>query len=75
MIKFAGGALVVAAAAFIMFPAIIGLAFGLLRIILMIVVAGGACLFIAKATRSLQKRKQSDQSAAIASGNTGDQNL
>ena len=59
-IKFIGGALVVVAAAFIMFPGFLSVALGLWRILLIVVVAGGACLALAHLTRRIARLKAPD---------------
>jgi hypothetical protein len=56
-LKFIGGAIIVAAAALIMFPEIIKVAFGLGRIFMVLLVAGGACLFLATTSHRIKKLK------------------
>ncbi len=57
-IKFIGGALIVAAAGLIMFPSFLTVATGIGKIILMIVIAGGACLSVAHATRLIRRQRK-----------------
>lgn len=74
-LKFAGGAIIVAAAAFIMFPGFVMFAAGLGRILLVIVIAGGACLALAYATQYLRKQGKENSSgigaATTSASSTG----
>ncbi len=54
-LKFIGGAIIVAAAALIMFPGFISLAAGFGRLLFIMVVIGGGCLLLAVATRRIMK--------------------
>ncbi len=65
-IKFIGGALVVAAAGLIMFPGFLTVATGVGKIILMIVIAGGACLSLAYATHIIRRQRKPSESASPA---------
>lgn len=60
-LKFVGGALIVGAAALIMFPGFISLAAGFGKIILMIVIAGGAALALAYATAFVRRQRKSTE--------------
>lgn len=57
-IKFVGGALIVAAAGLIMLPGFISVFQGLGKILLMIVIAGGACLSLAYVTLFIRRARQ-----------------
>jgi CDP-diglyceride synthetase len=57
-LKFIGGAIIVAAAALIMFPGFLQVAFGLWRIFLVLIIAGGAALFLAYATMYIKRQKK-----------------
>jgi UPF0716 family protein affecting phage T7 exclusion len=57
-LKFIGGAIIVLAAAAIMFPGFVTVALGLWRIFLVALIAGSVCLALAYATRHLSKVKQ-----------------
>jgi UPF0716 family protein affecting phage T7 exclusion len=56
-LKFIGGAIIVLAAAAIMFPGFLTVAMGLWRIFLILVVVGGSSLAIAYATRHFARLK------------------
>jgi UPF0716 family protein affecting phage T7 exclusion len=75
-LKFAGGAIIVGAAALIMFPGFLSVALGLWRILVIMVVAGGGCLLIANITQRILKRKRLQRSTtAIEPAREADQNL
>lgn len=57
-LKFIGGAIIVGAAALIMFPGFLTVAFGLWKIFLILLIAGGAALALAYATVYLKKQKK-----------------
>ncbi|HEY9792815.1 MAG TPA: hypothetical protein V6D22_20610 [Candidatus Obscuribacterales bacterium] len=61
-LKFVGGAIIVLAAAAIMFPGFLSLAWGLWRIFLILLVVGGSSLAIAYATRRLARLKAGENS-------------
>ena len=74
-LKFAGGAVIVGAAAIIMLPGFLGVAMGLWRILVIMIVAGGGCLLIATIThRVLKKRRIERQTTGIESSGEPDQN-
>lgn len=56
--KVIGGAVIVLAAAVVMFPGFLSVGIGLSRILLIIVLAGGVCLALAYGTRHLLKLKR-----------------
>jgi UPF0716 family protein affecting phage T7 exclusion len=58
-LKLIGGALIVGAAALIMFPGFMQVAFGMWRIFLMIAIAGGAALLIAYVTMFIKRQRKS----------------
>lgn len=75
-LKFAGGAIIVGAAALIMFPGFLSVALGLWRILVIMVVAGGGCLLIANITHRILKRKRLQRSSStIEPAREPDQNL
>lgn len=56
-LKFIGGAIVVLAAALIMLPGFFSVALGLGRILLVIAIAGGACLLLAYTVHFLKRKR------------------
>jgi UPF0716 family protein affecting phage T7 exclusion len=72
-LKLAGGTIIVLAAAAIMFPGFLQVAFSLWRILLIVVIAGGACLALAHARLHLAKMKNNNQPAATATDGTSTQ--
>lgn len=63
--KFIGGALIVGAAALIMFPGIMSILMGLSRILILLVVVGGGCLALTLASRRILKLKDNQSELTV----------